>query len=110
MTRTLSTRIFRPGKTRRIENTSCSKLDSIQSIKDDTHKWHFCLGSIPFSRMKVISKLDSEVVTTFDLNPYSICYYAKQTYLSFPISTTNTMECFQIVHMDIWGPMKVATI
>src|SRR4051812_5725298 len=35
---------------------------------------------------------------------------AKQCKLSFPLSTSNTSNCFDIVHMDIWGPIAIPSL
>ena len=39
-----------------------------------------------------------------------VCPLAKQTRLTFPISTTRASMMFDVVHMDLWGPYKTPTI
>ncbi|PHU14664.1 hypothetical protein BC332_15869 [Capsicum chinense] len=43
------------------------------------------------------------------LNKCNICPLTKQTRLSFPISETKSNACFDIGHMDLWGPYKTPT-
>lgn len=38
-----------------------------------------------------------------------ICPLAKQTRLSFPSSSIQSMHCFDLIHCDIWGPHRVPT-
>ena len=35
---------------------------------------------------------------------------AKQTKLPFPISETKSNACFDLVHMDIWGPISITSM
>lgn len=37
------------------------------------------------------------------------CHSAKQSRLSFPVSTTVSTAVFELVHADVWGPYKVKT-
>ena len=39
--------------------------------------------------------------------PCDSCHFAKQKKLSFNLSTTKIKDCFDLVHMDIWGPISV---
>ncbi|KAG5555708.1 hypothetical protein RHGRI_006375 [Rhododendron griersonianum] len=38
-----------------------------------------------------------------------ICPLAKQTRLSFPLSSIQSMHSFDLIHCDIWGPHRVPT-
>lgn len=39
-----------------------------------------------------------------------VCHIAKQTRSSFPLSEISSKCCFELVHVDIWGPYHVASI
>ena len=39
-----------------------------------------------------------------------ICPLAKQSRLPFPISTIRTSNCFDILHVDVWGPYKIPSL
>ncbi|XP_071700465.1 uncharacterized protein [Rutidosis leptorrhynchoides] len=43
------------------------------------------------------------------LMPCEICHKAKQTRYPFPLSDHKTKEIGELVHLDLWGPYKVAT-
>lgn len=38
------------------------------------------------------------------------CYLAKQSRLPFPFSTSSTAFPFELVHIDIWGPLAVPSL
>lgn len=38
-----------------------------------------------------------------------MCPLAKQTRLSFPISTSLVDVVFSLIHIDLWGPYRVST-
>ncbi|GJY23507.1 multidrug resistance-associated protein 3 [Tanacetum coccineum] len=40
--------------------------------------------------------------------PCDICHHAKQTREPFPISEHSTTNVGEVVHLDVWGPYKVA--
>lgn len=43
---------------------------------------------------------------TFDvLPPYDICHLAKQKCLPFPNSQIHASCFFELIHVDIWGPI-----
>lgn len=37
------------------------------------------------------------------------CPLAKETRLSFPSSSIQSMHSFDLIHCDIWGPQRIAT-
>lgn len=39
-----------------------------------------------------------------------VCHRAKQTRLPFPQSNSTTQHCFDLVHVDIWGPYKIPSL
>ena len=38
-----------------------------------------------------------------------ICLMARQTRLPFPIKTTQSTKCFDLLHIDLWGPYHTKT-
>ncbi|KAF7825141.1 Retrovirus-related Pol polyprotein from transposon TNT 1-94 [Senna tora] len=38
------------------------------------------------------------------------CHLAKQSRLSFPTSQTSTETCFELLHLDIWGPYSINSL
>jgi len=39
-----------------------------------------------------------------------ICSLAKQKRLPFPISTSSSNKIFDLLHMDIWGPLAITSV
>ena len=70
--------------------------------------WHLRLGYIPFNRLDIVFP-DLEC-KDFDQNYLCIvCPLGKQTKKPFHKSSINTTDSFQLVHIDLWGPMKLTT-
>ena len=78
--------------------------DSIEDFK----LWHLRLGHIPFSKMQSVNSsfnngsMKEEVIC-------HICPKARQTRKPFSISTIRSTRCFELLHIDVWGPYKVLT-
>ena len=75
-------------------NVSASDLETL---------WHFRLGHISNKCIDVIKN-------KFPFVKYNksfvcdVCRFTKQKRLSFPISTSKSEKCFDLIHVDIWGP------
>jgi hypothetical protein len=39
-----------------------------------------------------------------------VCHLAKQKKLSYQLSTSQSTRCFELLHMDIWGPYSTTTV
>jgi len=39
-----------------------------------------------------------------------VCHFAKQTRLHFPLSTSKSKKCFDLIHVDLWGPYSIPSI
>lgn len=87
-------------------NCDVNSVNSVASTQFDI--WHYRLGhpSIP-----VIHQLCNKFpYIKFNKNLLcDSCYMAKQTRLSFPNSTTMSLKPFDLVHMDIWGPLNIVS-
>lgn len=42
-------------------------------------------------------------------NKCIVCLQAKQTRLPFPVSNIKSTHCFDLIHIDVWGPYKEPT-
>jgi len=49
-------------------------------------------------------KLYYSIDCTNSNKPCDTCHFAKQMRLPFPDSITVSSQCFDLLHMDIWGP------
>lgn len=71
------------------------------------HIMHARLGHVSLSKMKHIPECQCS-----HLNEYfcEVCVYAKHHKSSFPRSLSRASQCFDLIHLDLWGPYKVKTI
>lgn len=80
-------------------NSTINKMDVL---------WHFRLGHVPFSKMKLISDISS-CLSPKQSFPCSVCPLARQTRLPFPDSSIQSSSPFQLIHVDTWGPYHSPT-
>lgn len=73
---------------------------------EDTVLWHQRLGHPAFSVLFSMSVLSSVGVSESSI-ACEVCFQAKQTREQFPASSNKTNECFELIHLDVWGPYRV---
>nr|KYP65704.1 Retrovirus-related Pol polyprotein from transposon TNT 1-94 [Cajanus cajan] len=71
--------------------------------------WHYRLGH-PSHVVLQIVKSHFPYVTYNKNITCDYCYFGKQARLPFPTSTSKSLSFFDLVHMDIWGPLAIPTI
>nr|KYP68907.1 Retrovirus-related Pol polyprotein from transposon TNT 1-94 [Cajanus cajan] len=85
-------------------NSDC--ISNCNSVTYET--WHKRLGHIPVFVYRLIAnkiKLSS-IDSTYH---YSTCNTAKKNRLPFPNPNEFSLNCFDLIHADIWGPFKQPT-
>ncbi|KAL0444308.1 UNVERIFIED_CONTAM: Copia protein [Sesamum latifolium] len=92
-----------PVSSIKFNNVSCST-----SLHCNHFIWHNRMGHPSTQAIKHISAINSSDVNT-EL-PCDTCHKAKQSRISFPLSTTRAQQVFDLVHMDLWGPYTAPTI
>jgi len=69
--------------------------------------WHQRLGH----RLKEVMTLISSRIGLFENKgtdePCDVCFKPKQTRLYFPLSNSKAINCFHLIHYDIWGGYKI---
>ncbi|XP_056688780.1 uncharacterized protein [Spinacia oleracea] len=75
--------------------------------RNKLHMLHARLGHPSLSKMKCVN---SEFCKGFSEYNCIVCYKAKQHKLPFTISTSQANACFDLIHVDLWGPYKVRNI
>jgi len=70
--------------------------------------WHLRLGHLPYYAMKNIKNI-SLSSTDKEFFPCDICPMARQSKLPFPTSSISSKQCFELLHIDTWGPYNVPT-
>jgi hypothetical protein len=77
------------------------------SIKDvSTDLWHYRLGHLSNSRMKLLANFIPSVSCNSE-SICTVCPLAKQHRLHFSSSTSVSQSLFGMIHCDIWGPFAV---
>nr|XP_033516843.1 uncharacterized mitochondrial protein AtMg00300-like [Nicotiana tomentosiformis] len=88
-------------------STSDSEGSSKNKSKiDDISLWHRRLGHAP---LKVLKNINGMCKTQLKNHMCSVCLIAKQARVPFFLSTTCSVNPFDIVHADVWGPYRVPT-
>nr|GEZ12794.1 ribonuclease H-like domain-containing protein [Tanacetum cinerariifolium] len=68
--------------------------------------WHCRLGH-PANQVLKLLKGSLNLSNIDHEGPCEVCYKAKQTRDSFPLSENKSTVFGQLMHMDVWGPYKV---
>jgi len=71
--------------------------------------WHLRLGHVSDSELKLLSTY-FPLVTFQNSYPCDVCQFARQRKLAFVSSTTKSMQIFELLHVDIWGPCSTTSI
>ncbi|KAK2437637.1 putative mitochondrial protein [Trifolium repens] len=87
-------------------------VNSLESHQvDECNVWHKRLGHTSFDKMIEINKSFPYVkISKSSTTPCDTCFYAKQKRLPFAHSSTVSTNNFDIIHMDIWGPLAIPSM
>ena len=87
--------------------TSCCSPSS--QVTSSTILWHRRLGHLSSSRLDFMAKhlLNFPFQSN---NACDVCALAKQSRLPFSISSISSIRPFELIHCDIWGPYKIASL
>jgi hypothetical protein len=80
---------------------------SVKQVSSDV--WHFRLGHLSDSRIKLLSQYDPSIPVNTN-NYYTVCPLAKQNRLPFPVSDSTSNKIFDLVHCDIWGLFSIDSL
>lgn len=80
---------------------------SVKQVSSDV--WHFRLGHLSDSRIKLLSQYDPSISVNTN-NCCTVCPLAKQRRLPFPVSESTSNKIFDLVHCDIWGPFSTDSL
>lgn len=70
--------------------------------------WHTRLGHPPIQVVRSVKGIEAHM-SSHKITPCETCHLAKQSRLSFPISTSRADVAFSIIHCDLWGPYRHST-
>lgn len=95
-----------------LQSTSCTATGNSETHKTMKHAviglWHKRTGHMS---SRVLDRLLSTNISTSikAVDEFTICPYAKQTRLTFPLSSIKTSASFDLLHIDVWGLYKTTT-
>ncbi|KAI5323859.1 hypothetical protein L3X38_032932 [Prunus dulcis] len=77
--------------------------------RDKIWLWHKRLGHALFGYLK---NLFPSLFSSLDVSSFQCdtCEMAKSHRVSFPLSSNKSLVPFSLVHFDVWGPAKIATL
>nr|KYP60757.1 Retrovirus-related Pol polyprotein from transposon TNT 1-94 [Cajanus cajan] len=71
--------------------------------------WHLRLGHLSHDKLSALKGSYPEIQCNKISLPCEICHLAKHKRLPFP-AVTKSENVFDLIHVDIWGPLSVASI
>jgi len=71
--------------------------------------WHYRLGNPGVKTLEFICK-QFPYIHPVSKEICDICHFAKQHKLSFQQSTTVSTNVFDLIHVDIWGPIAIPSV
>jgi len=73
--------------------------------------WHQRNGHPSSQTLSYLShSLNKSFPTHVKNEAYDVCFRDKQTRMHFPLSTNKALNCFELIHCDIWGPYLIASL
>jgi len=95
-----------------LASSICNILISCNSSIGIPNKaiWHFRLGHLSHPRLNMMSSLYSNIVSDNKNFVCDICHFAKQKHLPFSISISHASSNFELLHLDILGPLSISFI
>ncbi|KAK2359287.1 hypothetical protein QL285_084673 [Trifolium repens] len=90
---------------------SINSITSTSVNKPNDHAlWHMRFGHVSDEKLFEINKIFPSVKFKSSSLPCDVCFYAKQKRLPFPHSQHISKSVFDIVHIDIWGPIATPSM
>jgi len=77
------------------------------AVTCDSTLWHRRLGHPAFSVFSFLP-MTSSVSKVASHSPCDVCFKAKQTREVFFKSSNKAMDCFSLIHVDVWRPYRVS--
>nr|KYP49114.1 hypothetical protein KK1_029146 [Cajanus cajan] len=86
--------------------TQANLAEATSSSFPNTALWHFRLGHISFSKMNQMIALYPYLQNSNKRHICDICHFARQRRLPYSDSLHNASKPFDLLHLDVWGPLK----
>ena len=86
---------------------SCSSSCNSVKLDADYSLWHQRLGHTSYSTLQHLAMCKNKPLPS---SIFHVCPIAKQSRLPFSNSHIHTSNCFELLHVDVWGPYRVPSI
>lgn len=90
-----------------------SGAKNIVVSREKTMLWHQRLGHIGEKGLQILhgkGMVDGMSNSSLDFDFYENCVYGKQNRVSFPSSGKRAKQILELVHSDVFGPVKVPSL
>jgi hypothetical protein len=67
-------------------------------------------GHVSHDKIVALKQLYPAIKCNKSSFPCDVCHYDKQKHLPFPQSFTSSANLFDLIHVDIWGPVPTSSI
>ncbi|KAK9049228.1 hypothetical protein SSX86_031804, partial [Deinandra increscens subsp. villosa] len=91
-----------------LSNESCVQYKVCNSVCNISDLWHARLGHPSHVVLKFL-KNDLKINQIENVSPCETCHRAKQHRDPFPLSDHHSKSLGELIHLDVWGPFKVAS-
>jgi len=87
-------------------------INTVQSLdlNKECKLWHMRFGHTSHDKLIEIKKKFPCVTIANSSDPCDVCFYAKQKRIPFPLSSHKSNKFFDLIHMDIWGPLAITSM
>jgi len=91
---------------------NCFNSCTSTSTSDVFRLWHCRLGHPSSQRLALMINIVPEFSSCNNNKAFecNVCPLTKQKRLPFPHSVTTSSSCFDLVHVDIWGPYSTPSL
>jgi hypothetical protein len=93
-----------------VHTPSLHCVNNVKTMNKDCNLWHMRFGHASYDKLIEIKKNFPCVSISNSFDPCDVCFYAKQKRLPFSLSTHQSSKVFDLVHMDIWGPLAITSM
>lgn len=100
-----------PGDPCGTKSVSVNNIVSFSGMKLNSQAalWHFRFGHASYDRLHSLVKNFPDIHVNKHI-VCDVCQFSKHKKLPFPLSTSRVDFPFDLVHMDIWGPLSISSI
>ncbi|KAK9748217.1 hypothetical protein RND81_02G043900 [Saponaria officinalis] len=78
---------------------------TVPSVSTSFQMWHHRLGHPSEEIIKLLPFLNNKAQSLSQ--PCEVCHRAKQIRSTFPLSSNNRLNAFELIHCDLWGPYDI---